>query len=595
MTRKLPTRAESDPATQWRTQHIFDSDKSFLHEVSMLSDQCAKLAAYGGKLSQPQGLLQFLSLLEDTLVGMANAVSYAGCKNDEDTTNPTYQAFVGTIATLSVELHASLSFFAPEVLEMGESLWQMIDSFDELSPFRKYIDDVVRHREHTLDSEGEYLLSLAGDISGAAEEVFSTLNNADMKFGSIQDENGNVVEVTHGRYAHFLESTDRQVRSDAFDALYKAYSNHSHTLACLLNAHTRKNRYFKVARKYESSLEMCLTHSMIPTEVYTQLIGCVHTALPTFYRYIDLRRKTLGYDQLHMYDLYVPIVENPYKDLTYAQAQELVLEALAPLGSAYCERVKEAYGGGWIDVYENEGKRSGAYSNGAPACHPMILLNHQDNLDSAFTLAHELGHALHSDLTNRQQRPVYRNISIFVAEVASTVNEALLLHHLMERGGEREQKYLINRALENYRGTLFRQTMFAEFELLIHQHCEEGYTLTADLLDTMYGSLLQNYFGDRVEICPQIRKEWSRIPHFYYDFYVYQYATGFAAAQALTDRILSNNGLEDYLAFLGAGDSVYPLDALKIAGADLSTIGPIKSALSKFESLLSRLELMLQV
>ncbi|NLT58116.1 MAG: oligoendopeptidase F [Clostridiales bacterium] len=586
----LPTRAESDPTHQWRTADIYPSDQAFLAAVEQLRAAGAELAAYRGTLAQPGRLLAFLQRADQLGLLMGDAGSYAGLRADEDTANATYQRYEGMMSSLSVELSASLAFFTPEVLAMADRIPELLAQDGALEVYRKHLEDILRQKDHILPEREEYLLSLAGEIAGAPEEVFSMLNNADMRFGSIQDEDGDEVELTHGRYLHFLESADRRVRREAFETLYAVYLGHRNTLAALLNAHVSKNKFHKIARRYGSTLEMCLDGNRIPPAVYHSLIGAVRDGHPAFYRYMDLRRRALGLDALHMYDLYVSIVKNPFKQLTYSQAQALVLEAVRPLGEDYCRRIERAYREGWIDVYENRGKRSGAYSNGNPTCHPFVLLNHQDNLESAMTLAHELGHALHSDYSNEAQPPVYRNYSIFVAEVASTVNEALLLEHLMATSEGEALAYLHNHYLEQFRATLFRQTMFAEFELAVHAEVEGGGTLTPDLLDELYGGLCAAYFGEGVTLDPQIRAEWSRIPHFYYDFYVYQYATGFAAAQAIADRILHHGGAEDYLAFLKLGDALPPLEALKVAGVDLTTPAPVTAALRRFEASVEQLE-----
>ena len=579
-----PRREQANPAFLWRTQDIFDGDEAFLQALEQLKSHTRELAAYQGKLKDPKTLLSCLKQMEQMQELAGNVGSYAALKSDQDTANPTYQGYVGLVSSAGVELSAATAYFTPEILSLADQIEQMMNACPALALYRKYLDDILRQRAHILPEREERLLSLSGEMADAAGEVFSMLNDADLRFGEIEDEDGDMVALTHGRYIHFLESTDRRVRKDAFETLYRVYGQHSNTLASLLNANERKNKFYKQARGYDSCLQMCLFENHIPESVYHSLIEAVHGAFPAFYDYMALRRRALGLEQLHMYDLYVPVTDNPYKKVSYEQAWELVIEALAPLGEEYGALLRRAKDEGWIDVYENEGKRSGAYSNGTPTCHPFVLLNHQDNLESAFTLAHELGHALHSYFSNREQPPIYRGYSIFVAEVASTVNEALLLRHLERQAGEDRKKraYLCNHALEQFRATLFRQTMFAEFELQTHEIVEEGRSLTPELLDELYGSLCTSYFGEDVALDPEIRKEWSRIPHFYYDFYVYQYATGFAAAQALSQRILTEHGADDYLRFLSLGNRVPPLEALKVAGVDLTTPAPVTQALALF-------------
>ena len=588
---QIPTREEADPAYQWHTQDIFEKDEGFLSALDRLKEMGKEFAAFRGKLHDSKMLLAYLELTEQVEELAGNVGSYAALKSDQDTANARYQGYMGQVSAIGVELSAATAFATPELLSLGDELVLMLDREPALAPYRKALMDVLRQKEHVLPEREERLLSLSGEMAGSAGEIFSMLNDADMSFGAVTDEKGREIPLTHGRYLHFMESADRRVRKEAFEKLYAVYREHRNTLAALLNAHERKNKFYKQARGYESCLEMCLFGNQIPKEVYHSLIQAVHGAFPAFYSYMELRKKALGVDALHMYDLYVPVVENPYGEISYEQAFELVKEALAPLGEEYAGLLCRAKDEGWIDVYENTGKRSGAYSNGTPTCHPFVLLNFQNNLESAFTLAHELGHAMHSYFSNREQRPIYRNYSIFVAEVASTVNEALLLRHLERRaqGDAKKLAYLANSALEQFRATLFRQTMFAEFELKTHEIVEQGGSLTPDLLDELYRNLCADYFGSGVVIDEQISREWSRIPHFYYDFYVYQYATGFAAAQMLSERILKG-GAPEYLRFLSRGDSVPPLDALREAGADLATEKPVADALALFAGKVRELE-----
>ena len=593
--KSLPTREQADAAFLWHTQDIFESDEQFLKALERLKECAGQLSAFQGKLGDAKTLLRCLQMMEQTEELAGNVGSYAALKSDQDTANPLYQGYVGRVSSVGVELSAATAYFTPEILALGDRVGDMEKACPELALYRKYLDDILRQKAHILPEREERLLSLTGEMAGAAEETFSMLNDADMRFGEITGEDGEPVTLTHGRYIHFLESTDRRVRKEAFETLYRAYEQHSNTLASLLCAHERKNKFYKQARGYKSCLEMCLFSGDIPESVYHSLIEAVHGAFPAFYDYMALRRRALGLEQLHMYDLYVPVTENPYQGITYEQAFEMVFKALAPLGEEYVSLLHRARDEGWIDVYENQGKRSGAYSNGTPTCHPFVLLNHQDNLESVFTLAHELGHAMHSYFSNREQPPIYRGYSIFVAEVASTVNEALLLRYLEKEAGQDRKKraYLCNHALEQFRATLFRQTMFAEFELKTHEVVEGGAPLTSELLDELYGSLCADYFGSSVVLDAQIRKEWSRIPHFYYDFYVYQYATGFAAAQALSQRILEQDGAADYLRFLSLGSRVPPLEALRVAGVDLATPAPVQQALALFAQRVEQLDKLL--
>jgi len=573
---KIPLRSEALKADCWRTEDIYTGEAQFKAAVAKISELGKKLAGYKGKLKTE--LLAALKLSDEISLLLADTYSYAALRSDEDTADAARQRDLGLISGVAVEVSTAASYITPEILSIKDKL----PKTPGLEVYKKHIDDILRRGEHILPEREERIMALSGETSGAAGDVFSMLVDADMHFGVIKDETGREVELTHGRFVRFLESKDRAVRKDAFDTLYKVYSEHRHTLAALLNAHDHKNKFYKLARGYKSCLEMCIDDGNIPPTVYHGLIEAAASGFPDFYKYMELRRRALQLSELHCYDLYVPFVENPYGDIPYKRAKELVLAALAPLGEDYLSVIRRAFDEGWIDIYENKGKRAGAYSNGNPQCHPFILLNYQGNLDSVFTLAHELGHAMHSYLSNKAQPTCYREYGIFVAEVASTVNEALLQYYLMGIGTKEEQLYLQNHALEQFRATFFRQTMFAEFELATHEVVEGGDVLTAEGLCETYRGLLEKYFGPKVVQDPGIELEWSRIPHFYYDFYVYQYATGFAAAQTLAGRIVKGEGVDNFLKFLSLGSSYDPLDALRVAGVDLESPQPIKEALRIF-------------
>ena len=439
----------------------------------------------------------------------------------------------------------------------------------------------------------EQLLASAGDVTGTSDNVFSMFNNADLVFPEITDENGEKVRLTHGRYVPFLESSDRRVREEAFKAMYSTYKGFRNTLAATYSGKLKAHWFEAKARKYNNCLEAAVDGTNVPASVYHNLIEAIHQNLDKMHRYVSIRKKLLGVDELHMYDLYTPLVKEADVKIPFEQAKQTVYEALAPLGEEYRAVIKEGFENRWIDVYENEGKRSGAYSAGVFGVHPYVLLNHNDTLDNMFTLAHEMGHAMHSYLSNKTQPHVDSHYVIFVAEVASTCNEVLLMEHLLKNTTDKVQRaYLINHFLESFRGTVYRQTMFAEFELLTHQMCERGESLTPDALSKLYYDLNKKYFGDDMVVDEDIAMEWARIPHFYYNFYVYQYATGFSAAVALANRILKEGqpAVDDYLKFLSGGCSKSPIDLLKMAGVDMTTPEPVNSGLEMFGRLLDEME-----
>ena len=581
---RIPLRSEVLKSDSWRTEDIFENGTQFKAAVEKLTLLKEQLAGYQGRLKTD--LLEALRLADEISLILSDAYSYAALRADEDTADDGRQRDLGYIAGVAVEVSTAASFMTSEILSIKDEL----PKTPGLELYEKHIADILRKGEHILPEREERLMALSGETAGAANDVFSMLVDADMRFGTIKDENGTDTEVTHGRFIRFLESKDRRVRKDAFDTLYSVYAEHKHTLAALLNAHNHKNKFYKTARGYNSCLEMCIDGNNIPKSVYEGLISAAEAGLSDFYKYMDVRKKALALDELHCYDLYVPFVENPYGDIPYETAKELVINALMPLGEDYIAVIRRAFSDGWIDIYENKGKRAGAYSNGNPQCHPFILLNYQNNLDSVFTFAHELGHAMHSHLSNKEQPVCYRDYGIFVAEVASTVNEALLQRYLMEQGTASQRLYLLNHALEQFRATFFRQTMFAKFELLTHEIVEAGGVLTADGLCGEYKKMLSKYFGQNIVLDTSIEFEWSRIPHFYYDFYVYQYATGFAAAQTLAGRIGAGENVDKYLEFLSAGCSLDALDALRHAGVDLESPQPIEEALKIFALTVSEME-----
>ncbi|HKL99885.1 MAG TPA: oligoendopeptidase F, partial [Mobilitalea sp.] len=497
-------------------------------------------------------------------------------------------------STLSVQVNSVLSFATPEILSIQEETLAAFKKETEgLKLFDFYLNDILRLRPHILSSDTEALLADAGEIAEAPEDIFSKFNNADIKFPEIKDEDGEMVQITHGRYGQLLESSDRRVRKEAFEGVYATYGNFRNTLAASFSASVKQEAFFAKARKYGSSLEKALDGGNIPTEVYTNLISAVHDNMELMHRYVAIRKKLLGLKELHMYDLYAPLVSEINMKIPFEEAKNIVAEGLEPLGEDYKKILMEGYNNRWIDIYENENKRSGAYSWGAYGTHPYVLLNYNETLNNVFTLAHEMGHALHSYHSDREQPYPYAGYRIFVAEVASTCNEALLIDHMLKTTVDKKQKaYLINHFLEKFKGTLFRQTMFAEFEMITHKLVEEGESLTADNLCKIYHDLNVLYFGEGIVIDSEIDMEWSRIPHFYNAFYVYQYATGYSAAIALSRRILKEGepAVNDYIRFLSSGSSNYPIELLKAAGVDMSTKEPVNQALTMFGELLDQME-----
>ena len=487
-----------------------------------------------------------------------------------------------------------MSYIQPEILAIPtEELEKLQQSEQGLEHYRLLLEEITRYKPHTLSASEEAIMAQVSELASAPGKIFGMLNNADIKFPMITNEKGEEVELTKGRYTQFMESKDRRVRKEAFEALYATYGKHRNTIAATLASVVKRDVFYARTRKYESALKASLFADNIDQSVYDNLIETVRDHLPLMHRYVALRKKLLGLDELHMYDLYVPMVQEVEMEIPYEQAVSTIKEALQPLGEDYGKVLEEGFTSGWIDVYENEGKTSGAYSWGAYTTHPYVLMNYQDNVNNMFTLAHEMGHALHSYYSNKTQPYTYADYRIFVAEVASTLNEALLMNHMLEKTTDKaERLYLINYYLEQFRGTLFRQTMFAEFEKLIHANSEKEVPLTADSLSEWYRELNVAYHGDEMIVDEQIDLEWARIPHFYNNFYVYKYATGFSAATALSKQILEEGhpAVERYLSFLKSGGSDYPLNLLKKAGVDMTSPQPIKDALAVFKDLLDELE-----
>ena len=592
---KLPARSEIAEADKWALEDLFLTDADWEAAVKQLEEQLAQLKGYAGKVSaSADALYAYLTLADKTENLFEKVLVYSNEKMHEDMGNSTYQGYAAQAQAAATRLSAAEAFFEPELLAMEESRLQgFFKEEPKLEKYRLLIDRVWRRKAHTLSAAEEEILAKTYEMATAPDDIFSMFNDADAKFGTIRDENGKEVELTHGRFGGFMESSDRRVRKEAFEALYQTYDQFKNTLAATYSANVKKAKFYADVRKYPSALAAALAPGNIPTEVYDNLIETVHRFLPAMYRYVALRKRALGVEELHMYDVYVPLVADQTKKIPFAEAKEIVKRGLAPMGEEYVSHLEEGFDHRWIDVYENRGKRSGAYSWGAYGTHPYVLLNYQGKLDDVFTLAHEMGHALHSWYSNANQPYVYSGYLIFVAEVASTCNESLLMQYLLKESKDKKEKaYLLNHFIDQFKGTLFRQTMFAEFEKITHEMYAKGESLTAERLCAVYMDLNRKYFGEEMVSDPQIALEWARIPHFYTEFYVYQYATGFSCAIALSKRILEMGeaGVADYMKFLKGGCSKDPIELLKMAGVDISTPKPVEDALQLFEELVSELE-----
>ncbi|PZD95941.1 oligoendopeptidase F [Paenibacillus sambharensis] len=589
----VPKRSESSPESHWKLEDLFPNQAAWDQEYAEAKEQIKKIAAYQGKLADPQQLKACFELEDELSLHVERLYVFANMRHHEDTAEPSNMALADKSKKLSVEAGEALSFITPEVLSLSaEELDRLIDNPD-LADYRFTLVEMRRQKAHVLSQAEEALLAQAGNIAQAPGTVFNMLNNADLKFPKVKDENGEEVELTHGRYIQFLESKNRDVRREAFKAMYDTYGKMKNTLAATLSANVNKNIFYARARKYPSALEMSLYGDNIPKDVYTNLIDTIHKHLPLMHRYMELRKKLLKVDELHMYDLFAPLVDEYKMDITYEEAKARVLDSLEPLGQDYLKVLQEGFEEGWIDVYENEGKRSGAYSWGAYGTHPYVLLNHKDNLNSMFTLAHEMGHALHSYYSDTNQKYRDAQYTIFLAEVASTLNEALLMHYMLEKSTDpKEKMYLLTYYADQFRTTVFRQTMFAEFEMLVHAKAEAGESLTPQELSAIYYNLNKKYYGEGMVVDQDIEMEWARIPHFYTSFYVYKYATGFSAATSFSKQILDEGtpAVERYLGFLKSGGSDYSINILKKAGVDMSTSEPISQAMSVFEDLIGQME-----
>ena len=591
---KIRERNEIPVEDTWATEDLYASDEAWEAELATLTEDQAYLASFAGKLGESADMLyNYLTHMEKTDEKASLLGGYCMRKSDQDTRNGFYKAMSGKFMSVVVGLGAACAFETPEIMDISD---EKLDAFyaekPELERYRRYLTNARRRRAHILSPAEEKLLAAAGEMAKAPSDVYGNFGNADMKYPEIEDAEGNKHPLTQSNFVPYQMSKDRVLRKNAYEALYHTLGDFKNTAASLLNAQGKQLKFFADARKYPSTLEAALDRTNVPTSVYLNLIDAVHNNLDKMHRYVRLRKKLLGVEELHFYDVYTSLLAGVDRKIPFADAKQTVYDALYPLGDEYRAILKEGFENRWIDVYENVGKRGGAYSSGS-AVHPFVLLNYSGTLGSQFTLAHEMGHALHSYYSHKHQNPIDSNYVIFVAEVASTCNEALLMEYLLGKTTDKKERaYLINHFLEQFKGTLYRQTMFAEFELIVGRMIGEGKTVTADMLCAEYKRLNALYFGPDMVVDDEIAMEWARIPHFYYNYYVFQYATGYSAAIALSRKILDEgeDAVKDYLGFLSGGCSKSPIDLLKGAGVDMTTPEPINQALALFDKLLDEME-----
>ncbi|MCP8615588.1 oligoendopeptidase F [Salirhabdus salicampi] len=593
--KQLPNRNEIPEERTWKLEDIFPTDKDWETEFEEVKALYPKISEYQGKVTESADtLLSLLKLQDEISARLGKLFTYAHMRYDQDTTNSFYQELNTRAENLLTQASSAMSFIVPEILTLSdEKVQRYLDEDEELKVYEHYIQNTLRQRSHILSENEEELLAEVSEVTANPAQTFGMLNNADIDFPSVKDENGEEIDLTHGRYIRFLESQDRSVREAAFNAMYDTFGKYKNTFSSTLSGAIKKDNFFAKARKYKSAREAALGSNNIPETVYDNLVEAVNEKLPLLHKYVKLRKKVLGLDELHMYDLYVPLVKDVDMKVTYDEAKETLLKGLQPLGSEYVNIVEEGLNNRWVDIDENKGKRSGAYSSGVYGTNPYILMNWQDNINNLFTLAHEFGHSVHSYYTRKNQPFRYGNYSIFVAEVASTSNEAILNDYLLKETNDKQEKlYLLNHFLEGFRGTVFRQTMFAEFEHDIHVRAQKGEALTAEKMTELYYDLNKRYFGDDIVVDEKIGLEWARIPHFYYNYYVYQYATGYSAATALAAQILDEGepAVNRFIDFLKAGSSDYPIEVLKRAGVDMTSKQPILAALDVFEEKLNEFE-----
>ncbi|MFS9314760.1 oligoendopeptidase F [Streptococcus infantis] len=591
-------RNEINEKDTWDLSTIFETDQKWEEELALLTEDTKEAASLEGHLlDSAESLLNITERYLDLSRRLEKLYVYAHMKNDQDTRVAKYQEYYAKAMTLYSQLDQVFSFYEPEFMAITEEQYQnFLAEEPKLQPYKHFFDKLLQNKEHVLSQREEELLAGAGEIFGAASETFAILDNADIVFPLVKDEDGNEVQLSHGVYMRLVESKNREVRRGAYEALYSTYEQYQHTYAKTLQTNVKVQNYRAKVRNYKSAREAALAANFVPESVYDNLVSAVRKHLPLLHRYLSLRSKILGIPDLKMYDVYTPLSSVEYS-FTYEEALKKAEEALAVLGEDYLSRVKRAFSERWIDVYENQGKRSGAYSGGSYDTNAFMLLNWQDNLDNLFTLVHETGHSMHSSYTRETQPYVYGDYSIFLAEIASTTNENILTEKLLQEVQDDATRFaILNNFLDGFRGTVFRQTQFAEFEHAIHQADQNGEVLTSEFLNNLYADLNQEYYGLSKEDNPQIQYEWARIPHFYYNYYVYQYSTGFAAASALAEKIVhgSQDDRDRYIDYLKAGKSDYPLNIMRKAGVDMEKEDYLNDAFAVFERRLDEFEALVE-
>lgn len=595
MDNKLLERKDIEEKYKWDVGSLYKDLELWEEDYKKVASKVKEFLTYKGRLKEsPEILLEALRERDEIFRVLGNLYSYASLRHDEDTRNSKYQALSDKAFRLYIGSQEDMAFFTPEILEFtGEEIEDFFKKSEGLKLYRQEIRETLRRKDHILSPREEAIMSKASEMASNSENVFSMLNNADLKFPKIKNEKGEEVEITHGNYIGLMMSKDRAVRKDAFEKMYSVYMGLKNTFAAVLDGELKANKFFADMRGYKTTMEASLDENNISVDVYNSLIESIHNNMEPMYKYINIRKRAMNIDEIHMYDIYNPIVEDYDFNYSFEEAKALIEKALAPLGEDYLKIVREGFNSRWIDVYENVGKRSGGYSGGSYDSKPFILLNYKDTIDSVFTTAHEMGHSIHSYLSNKNQPFVYSGYSIFVAEVASTVNEVLLINYLLKNAKDKSEKiYLLGHFIDAFRATVYRQTMFAEFEKIINEYIASGGALTADYLNEEYKKLNRLYFGEEMVLDDEISHEWSRIPHFYYNYYVYQYATGYSAAVSIASRILKGEEgiVEKYIKFLSSGSSDYPLNILKELGVDMEKKDTVEKAIEVFAGLVDELD-----
>ena len=591
----VPARQEIEQKYKWDLESVYADETSWEKDFAKTKELAEKIKEFSGRLGDGAGvLLECLKLRDELMVLAGKVIVYANLRRDEDTANAKHQAMADRSGMLGVQVQTAVSFIEPELLGLEEgAVEKYLKAQKGLEEYRHYLDNVLRRKPHTLSPREEQLLSMAGELDAAPYNIFSMLNNADLRFPEICDEDGEKVELSHGRFIKFMQSKDRRVRREAYEAMYTTYGQIKNTLAASLNGKIKGGMFFAKARNFATAREAALFEDNVPVKVYDNVIGTINANLEPLHNYVRLKKRVLGLEQIVMHDIYAPLVAEVKLEVPFEAGKDMVLTALAPLGREYVADAGKAFSEGWVDVYENQGKRSGAYSWGSYATKPFMLLNYDDTLNSVSTLAHELGHSMHSYYSRTNQPPAKASYPIFLAEVASTLNEALLNDYLLKVTTDKQKRlFIINEYLETIRGTVYRQTLFAEFEKEIYARTEAGRPLTNEDFSALWLELNKKYYGPEMEIDDLIGLEWARIPHFYYNFYVYKYVTGFAAATCLAENVLAGDeeAIGRYLEFLKSGGTDYPLNTLQKAGVDMTEPQPLVTTLGVFAKLLAELE-----